>query len=183
MKIRHARNLPLTSFGISDDEEMGLTVEKMEGGKLTLNAILSNEAVFKSHYRAIFDELWNQSQDVSDRVNEIMSGNTSIHIDIIHGRSYLQQTYNDLVESAQSEIKLVLPTTSAFLREEKTGITQSLIDAVDSGVLVRILTPADDKIEPRIEKILQKQKNLEVHQNRKPSNVTGDAAEPDPKSW
>ena len=177
MEIRHAKNLPLISFGISD-KEMGLTVEKMENGKLTLNAIFSNEPEFKNHFRAIFDELWNQGQDLSDRVNEIMSGNTSMHIDVIHDPYSLQQIYDDLVESAHSEIKLVLPTTSAFLREEKIGIIQSLIDAANRGVQVSILTPTDNHIEPRIEKMLQKQNDLEVRQIRKSLNVTEDVEGP-----
>lgn len=80
-------------------------------------------------------------------------------MEVIKDPYLIQNSYNNLVRSARREILLFLPTTSAFLREEKIGIIQSLIDAAARGVNVRVLTPADEKIEPKIEEVQHNHKN------------------------
>ena len=44
-KIRHLKNLPPMSFGVSD-KEIAATIEKMEGGKNVQSLLLSNEPVY-----------------------------------------------------------------------------------------------------------------------------------------
>jgi two-component system, OmpR family, sensor histidine kinase VicK len=52
-------------------------------------------------------------------------------------------------------VLLILPTINAFLREERLGVIQSLIElAVAMNVNVRILTPINDIIEEKIHNIL-----------------------------
>lgn len=70
-------------------------------------------------------------------------------IEVIQDAHNIQRIYNNLVNSAQQHISLFLPTTSSFLREEKIGIIQSLREAALRGVKVRVLTPSDEKIEPK----------------------------------
>jgi signal transduction histidine kinase len=90
-------------------------------------------------------------------------------IEVIKDPYSIQNSYYNLVRAARREILLFLPTTSAFLREEKIGIIQSLIDAVARGVSVKVLTPADEKIGPRIEAMLQND-NIAIRQiRRRPS--------------
>ena len=57
------------------------------------------------------------------------------------------------MKSAKEEVLLLLPTTNAFLREERIGIIQLLREAAaERRVNVRILTPIDNN---KIEKIIQ----------------------------
>jgi hypothetical protein len=49
------------------------------------------------------------------------------------------------VKSAKEEVLLLLPTTNAFLREERIGILQLLREAAaERRVNVRILTPINN---------------------------------------
>ena len=50
---------------------------------------------------------------------------------------------------------LFLPTTSAFLREEKIGVIESLHNAARRGVKVKVLTPINEKIEPKMAALFQ----------------------------
>ena len=72
-------------------------------------------------------------------------------IEVIQDPHHIKKLYNNLVQSALIEIALFLPTTSAFQREEKIGIFHSLHQANARGVKVRILTPSDEKLEPKIQ--------------------------------
>jgi two-component system, OmpR family, sensor histidine kinase VicK len=50
----------------------------------------------------------------------------------------------NLVKSAKREILLILPTINAFLRKERIGVIELIIQAViERHVKVRIITPAD----------------------------------------
>lgn len=55
---------------------------------------------------------------------------------------------------------LFLPTTSAFLREEKIGIIQSLRNVASRGVKVKVITSTDDKIEPRMQALFQSKEGI-----------------------
>jgi signal transduction histidine kinase len=65
-------------------------------------------------------------------------------IQLIPSPPKIRELFEELIESAQKEILLVLPTPNAFLRQEKVGIIDSLaLAAKERAVLVRVLTPAD----------------------------------------
>ena len=84
--------------------------------------------------------------------NKQVTGDAS-GIEVIQDARDIQRMYHNLVHYAERDISLFLPTTSAFLREEKIGIIQSLRDAALRGVKVRILTPSDEKIEPKMQSL------------------------------
>ena len=53
-----------------------------------------------------------------------------------------------MVKSIKHQAMLILPTVNAFLREQRLGIIQLLIQAAaERHVNVRILTPTNDVIE------------------------------------
>src|SRR6188472_242417 len=45
IQIRHIKNMPPMSFGVSD-KEMAATIEKMEGGKMAQSLLISNEPIY-----------------------------------------------------------------------------------------------------------------------------------------
>ena len=57
IRIRHVKNLPPMSFGVSD-KELAATIEKMEGGKMVQNLLLSNEPAYVNHFHFIFEDIW-----------------------------------------------------------------------------------------------------------------------------
>jgi signal transduction histidine kinase len=148
------------SFGVSE-KEMGVTVENMRGGSLNASAIFSSEPAIVEQFAAIFEELWNRGINAKERIEEIES-QTKTFIDIIENPAEIQKRYHALVESATQQILLFLPTTTAYRREEKIGIFESLEEAVARGANIRILLPTDKEIEEKIQQKIKLKKGIEI---------------------
>ena len=160
MQIRHADIIPPISFGVSE-KEMGVTVESMRGGSLNASAIFSSELAIVEQFGAIFEELWNRGIDAKERIEEIES-QTKTFIDVIHTPAEIQKRYHALVASAREQVLLFLPTTTAYRREEKIGIFESLEKAVARGASIRILLPTDKEIEEKIQQEMKLKKGFEI---------------------
>jgi hypothetical protein len=70
IQIRHVKNLPPMSFGISD-KEMSATIETMEGGRKVQSLLISTEPSYINHYNTIFEELWKSGIVAVDRIKDI----------------------------------------------------------------------------------------------------------------
>jgi two-component system, OmpR family, sensor histidine kinase VicK len=153
--IRHVKNLPPVSFGVSD-KEIAATIEKMEGGKMVQSLLLSNEPAYVSHFYSIFEELWKSGIDANDRIKDIEAGADLADIEVIQRSSRARELYLNLLRSAEKEILIVFATTSAFIRQEKMGVIRSCKEAANErNVHVRILMPADKSTEQAVQDLRQ----------------------------
>ena len=161
IQIRHVKNLPPMSFGVSD-KEISATIEKMEGGKKVQSLLTSNEPFYIQHFNAIFEELWNNGIDAANRISDIEKGVDVADIEVIHSSSKAKDLYLKTVKSSAEEILLILPTINAFIRQEKIGAVQLVQEAAkERDVKVRILMPAIRLEEDKVQ-ILKEQKNIGV---------------------
>jgi two-component system sensor histidine kinase VicK len=155
IKIRHVRNLPPMSFGVSD-KEIAATIEKMEGGEMVHSLLISNEPTYIKHFSSIFEELWKNGLEAVDRITSIEEGVGADVIEIIHNPFEIQKLGFELLKSADDEILILFSTANAFRRQmERAGGLQVLkeVSGLGRGVKVRILTPMDDLIEKTVEKL------------------------------
>jgi two-component system, OmpR family, sensor histidine kinase VicK len=140
IQIKHVTNLPPMSFGVSD-KQIAVTIEKMEGGKSVQSLLISGDPLYLKHFSSIFEELWKNGINASDRIKEIQEG-TEADIKVIHNPSLALDLYLDTVSSAKKEILLIFPTTNAFIRQKRTGVFHLLREIVQQQkVKVRILMP------------------------------------------
>ena len=161
IQIRHVKNLPPMSFGVSD-KEMSATIEKMEGGKKVQSLLISNEPFYIKHFTAIFEELWNNGIDAANRISDIEEGVNVADIEVIHSSSKAKDLYLKTVKSAVEEILLILPTINAFMRQEDIGAVQLAQEAAkERDVKVRILMPAIRLAEDKVQ-ILKEHENIGV---------------------
>jgi len=65
IQIRHVKNMPPMNFGVSD-KEVAVTIEKMEGGKMSQSFLISNEPLYLDHFNSIFEELWENGIDLEE---------------------------------------------------------------------------------------------------------------------
>jgi len=144
IEIRYLKNLPPMSFGVSD-KEIAATIEKMEGGTNVQSLLLSNEPAYVNHFYHIFEELWKNGIDAKDRIRDIEEGVESATIEIIPSPSYSIKRAYDLLNSAQEEVLRIFSSINAFHRQARLGIMHALTEALERGVRVRILIPADQK--------------------------------------
>jgi two-component system, OmpR family, sensor histidine kinase VicK len=153
MQVRHIKNMPPLNFGVSD-KEVALTVEKMEGGKLSQSFLISNEPLYVNHFNSLFEQLWKNGIDGADRISDIETGVDLADIEVIPSSTRAQEIYSNLVKSAAEEILWIFPTTNAFIRQEKIGGIQLAQQAAkERNVKVRILVPANSLIEQKAQQL------------------------------
>ena len=160
VQLKHIKNLPPMSFGVSD-KEISATIEKMEQGNAVQSLLISNEPVYVNHFKSIFEELWKNGVDTESRIHDIEEGVDTEGIDIIQNPYEIQKLAFELAKFAQKEIRIIFSTANAFHRQEYAGAIQLLKEAIaQRGIKVRILTPKDDILEEKVQKLIQQQVNI-----------------------
>jgi two-component system, OmpR family, sensor histidine kinase VicK len=143
IQIRHVKNMPPLNFGVSD-KEVALTIEKLEGGKMSQSFLISNEPLYVNHFNSLFEELWKSGVDALERIKDIEQGVDLADIEVIPSSTRALEMYLNTVKSATEEILWIFPTTNAFIRQDKIGAIQLAKQAAkERNVKVRILMPAD----------------------------------------
>jgi nitrogen-specific signal transduction histidine kinase len=162
IQIRHVKNLPPMSFGVSD-KEMSATIEKMEGGRKIQSLLISTEPLYIQHFTSIFEELWKNGVDAKERINDIESDIDLADIEIIPSSARAQDRYLDIVKTASEEILWIFPTTNAFLRQDKMGAVPLAIQAArERSVKVKILVPANNLVEQRVQHLKQNCRSCQI---------------------
>jgi signal transduction histidine kinase len=153
IQIKHVKNLPPMSFGVSD-KEMSATIEKMEGGKKIQSLLISTEPLYIQHFSSIFEELWKNGIDARERIKDIESDIDLADIEVIPSSARARDLYLDVVKAASKEILWIFPTTNAFLRQDKIGAIPLAIQAArERNVKVRILMPANSLVEQKLQQL------------------------------
>ena len=98
-------------------------------------------------FKSVFELLWNER-----KLNEDLKKAAT---EVIQNPHRILELFINMIKLANQEILLVLPTTNAFLREDRVGIIKLLNDAaMERNLIVRIVTPTNEIIEKRIQRIL-----------------------------
>ena len=142
IEVKHVKNLPPMSFGISD-KEIAVTIEKMEGGRVVQSLLISNEPLYLKHFSSIFEELLRNGTDAADRIREIEQGIEPARIEIIEAPRKAVEMAHNLVKAAKYEVLRIYPSLNAFRRQVRIGAMHLFREVVQNGVNVKILIPAD----------------------------------------
>jgi two-component system sensor histidine kinase VicK len=162
IQMRHVKNLPPMSFGVSN-KQVAATIETMDGGKMIQSLLISNEPTYIKHFHSIFEELWKNGINARDRINDIEEGIDSHDIEIIQNPVEIQMRGFELVKSATNEILIIFSTANAFHRQVRAGAMKLLNEAAERGVGVKILTPMGDLIKKTIHELkLKNGKTIEI---------------------
>jgi two-component system, OmpR family, sensor histidine kinase VicK len=155
IRIRHVKNLPPMSFGVSD-KEIAATIEKMEGGRMVQSLLVSNEPAYIDHFRSIFEDLWAKGINAEDRIKEIDEGTDLTDIEIIQNpREGIERAWG-YVEKSKYEVLSIFATPNAFRRQVNMGLLQLLNEATEQRhVQVRILIPGDKQIKDTIDQAVK----------------------------
>jgi two-component system, OmpR family, sensor histidine kinase VicK len=142
IEVKHVKLLPPMSFGISD-KEIALTIEKMDGGRVPQSLLISNEPLYLKHFSSIFEELWRSGIDAADRIRDLEQGIEPARIEIIESPRKAVELARNIVRAAKYEVLRIYPSLNAFRRQVRIGALHLFREAVQNGVNVRILIPAD----------------------------------------
>ena len=81
--------------------------------------------------------------DAADRISELEQGTEPARIEIIESPRKAVELAHNLVKAAKYEVLRIYPSLNAFRRQVHIGAMQLFREAVQNGVKVRILIPAD----------------------------------------
>jgi two-component system, OmpR family, sensor histidine kinase VicK len=159
-EVRHLDGIK-TNFSVSESEYLASSTlsQKLYSPEPFQQIIYSNVSDIVEQQKYVFESFWNKAILAEHRVREIEEGVALGMTEVIQIPSKTVEMFVSLVKSAKEEVLLLLPTTNAFLREEKLGVIRYLREAAKlRGVSVRILTPTNDVIT----KMIQNMENVKL---------------------
>jgi two-component system, OmpR family, sensor histidine kinase VicK len=119
-----------------------------EKGKPASQIISSNIKEIIENQKYVFDSFWSRAIPAKHRIMEIEEGIDFGKTDLIQTPQRILELFLRMIQSAKHEILLIIPTTNAFLREERIGAIELLRQAaVERNVRVRIITPPSAVVE------------------------------------
>jgi signal transduction histidine kinase len=162
MQIRHIKNMPPMSFGVSD-KEMAATMEKMEDGKMVQNLLVSNEPTYIKHFTYIFEELWKNGIYATDRIREIEEGIEPEFFEVITDPNKSSQILLDLAKSVKEEALLLLPNDKVMVRTERLGVIDYVIKASqENGATIKIICPLSEENSKIIKRISEQAADIRI---------------------
>jgi two-component system, OmpR family, sensor histidine kinase VicK len=136
VQIRHTKNLTPLSFCISNKEFLA-TAEKMKGGKMISSLLVSTEPVYIDHYDSLFEELWDNSIDATDRINDIKEGVDLADIEVIPRSARSRLLYLDLVKKKKSKSRI---------NQVISNLLNNAIKFTKEGTITAAIVPNNNEI-------------------------------------
>jgi two-component system, OmpR family, sensor histidine kinase VicK len=145
IQIRHIKDRPPLSFGVSD-KEVAATIEKMDGGKQSENFLISSEPLYVKHFSTIFEELWRNGIDATDRIRDIEEGVILAEVEVIENPKESLDRAMGISNSAKGELSVLFSTPNSFQRQVQAGLEYRLNEYIKRRIRVRLLIPFHEKI-------------------------------------
>ncbi|HYO06782.1 MAG TPA: HAMP domain-containing sensor histidine kinase, partial [Phototrophicaceae bacterium] len=159
MDIRHLKDEPTLNFALSN-KLFNSTIEKMEEGKMVTSLFSSNDALYLSHYQAVFEGLWKKGIDARDRVKDIEEGR-SVNMEIIPNADESLKLYYRLSKSVKHEVLILLPSANGFFHTDKSSGFKFLNEIASLGVKVNVLGASSYYNKDVVDKITSKYPHIE----------------------
>jgi two-component system, OmpR family, sensor histidine kinase VicK len=174
MEIRHLDGIK-ANFSVSDLEYIASSTPLQEIHSLEpiQQIIYSNVKDIVQQQKYVFESFWNRSIPAEHRIMELEEGVILGSTEIISNPIITKDLFITLVKSSKEQVLLLIPSINGFLREESLKIIQYLKEAAsDRGVYVKILTPTNDMINEKIQKIKRDNiKNFDIQSFEVISNI------------
>ena len=151
--LKHVKNLPPMSFGVSD-KEMGATIENLEEGNAFQSLLISNEPLYIKHFASIFEELWKKGIDAADRIRDIGEGVNLAEVEVIENQKrILVDCAIKISNSAKEELSVLFSTPNSFHRQVQAGLEYRLREYIKRRIRVRLLIPFHEEIANTVEEL------------------------------
>jgi two-component system sensor histidine kinase VicK len=129
---------------IEEEGQEGEEEERQRQKSAITQVIYSEDKAFVDSQQFLFDNLCNNASHARERIREIGRGIRGDFINTLLKFYEIQKTALDLLESSSFEVLALFSTINSFYRAEYSGILDSLWQASERGVMVKVLIQADD---------------------------------------
>jgi len=166
--IRHTSNPIPINFEVSDTK---FNLSMRTSNKIDTSYVLSIQDIsLIKYYKSIFEDLWNEGLDARIKIKDMRSNLNAGDgfTELIENPYKTQELLIHHIQKATKEILLILPSINAFFRYRKIGIFNILEKKLlnininnntyneeenSNELLVKILTPTNNKLEESITNI------------------------------
>ena len=167
LKIGAVHHLPGLKGNFAVNENEYIASATMKNLQLLSQVVYSNSKAVVEQHNFFFENLWDKSISASEKIDEIEKGIIPEVVDVLKNPVDIKSIYFDVLKSSASEIMLILTTSTVFMREENDGIVQTLMDASNRNIKIRIITPSFNHTENEINNLSQRD-NIEVRSIESP---------------
>jgi len=139
--------------------------ESQYTGQLVKQLFFTQLKSFVDSQQYLFDNLCNHSIPAKEKIREIGRGINGDFVDIIRIPSEIHKIAVELIDSSTYEILLLFSTTNSFYRTEYSGMLNSVWEASQRGVNVKMLIQGnkeDNKLKEIVQRVIY-QRNLPVN--------------------
>ena len=180
--IRHTSNPLPINFEVSDTQ---FNLSMRTSNKIDTSYVLSipDLSIIK-YYKFIFEDLWNDGLDARIKIKDMRSNINAEEgfTELIENPYKTQELFIHHIQKATKEILIILPSINAFFRYRKIGIFDILEKKLlnininnnphhdeenSNKLLVKILTPTNNKLEKNITNIYNRIKKT----NKQKENI------------
>jgi two-component system, OmpR family, sensor histidine kinase VicK len=180
--IRHTSNPLPINFEVSDTQ---FNLSMRTSNKIDTSYVLSipDLSIIK-YYKSIFEDLWNDGLDARIKIKDMRSNINAEEgfTELIENPYKTQELFIHHIQKATKEILIILPSINAFFRYRKIGIFDILEKKLlnininnnphhdeenSNKLLVKILTPTNNKLEKNITNIYNRIKKT----NKQKENI------------
>ena len=143
MKFAEVRHLDkvIGNFIVTDKEYFGQSL----GNNYQINQIHNNDHGMVELQNYVFENLWNNSVSHHDKSSSLEAGVDPEEVKVLSDPIEIRKTYLSLIESAKSEISMIIATPNALQRNYKGGIISMLVEASEKrNVNVNLVIPTYD---------------------------------------
>jgi two-component system, OmpR family, sensor histidine kinase VicK len=135
--VRHLDKI-VGNFVLSDKEYFG----QSSGNNFLSNQIYNNDHGMVEQQNYIFEILWNNATIQQDKISSLEVGVDPEEVKVLSDPFEIRRTYLNLINSAKSEISLIIATPKALQRNQRGGIIAMLIEASEKkNVNVNLVIP------------------------------------------
>lgn len=139
-EVRHLEKL-VGNFAINDLEYFG----QAQGNAFASNLIYHDDGGMVEQQKYIFENLWNNAVVQHDKMSSLEVGVDPEEIKVLSDPYEIRKTYLNLINSAVSEISLIIATPNALQRNYRGGIISKLIEASEKrNVSVNLVIPTSE---------------------------------------
>lgn len=139
--------------------------DESTGQQLVKQLFCTQLKPFVDSQQYLFDNLCSHSIPAKEKIREIGRGINGDFVDIIRTPPEIHKIAMELVDSSTYEILLLFSTTNSFYRAEYSGMLNSVWEASQRGVIVKMLIQGnkeDNKLKELVQRVIY-QRNLPVN--------------------
>ncbi len=123
---------------IRDNDEIALFISKEDVNPKNEIILCTNSKSIVTAFLKVFEELWNQSRDISERITELENGKLPVNTQIIKDSAIALKKYNNILDSAKMEIFFVTSSEGLMsLNRENLRIKKWF----EKGITIKIMSP------------------------------------------